>query len=240
MISKKINIAVFFLIFYVFSINANAGIFVHDMVLLKNEEILLKAETRGRFSHKGGELVEFFIDGKTIGRTLSGGDGFAFKHFSSKKAGLFIISVKSSAEEASGSMLVLNKGAKIVLTDFEGGLIDGELLKKKPRDGSQNAIKEINKRYPVVILQTGILNKKAIKELLRKHEYMDLPVIAWEDGDLFEQFVQKGIILKAVIGSDAIIDSSSKYKPLSFSFNAKDGALSVKKWEEIKKKLLKK
>lgn len=234
------SMLVFFLIFYVFSLNVSAEIFVHDIVLLKNEETLLKAETRGKFSHKGGELVEFFIDGKTIGRTLSGGDGFAFKQFSSKKTGLLKVSVKSSAEEASGVLLVLNKGSKIVITDFEGGLIEGELLKKKPRDGSQNAIKEINKRYPVVVLQTGMLSKKAIRDLLRKYEYMDLPIVAWGGGDIFAELVQKGIIIKAVIGSDALINSASKYKPLSFSFTAKEGALSVKKWEEIKKRLLKK
>lgn len=217
----------------------SAEILVHDMVIIRNEKILLKAQTKGKFLDKGGELVEFFIDGKTIGKRLSGGDGFAYREFASSKTGLRKITVKSTTYEASGVLLALNKGSKIVFVDFEEGLLGGELLKKSPKDGSQNAIKEINKRYPVVILQTGLVNKKMIREWIKKHGYMDLAITAWGGGNIFEELVQKGIIIKAVIGSNAVIDSASKYKPLSFSFTKKEGSEQVSRWDEIRRKLLK-
>lgn len=227
------------LILHTFSRYVSAEIIVHDMVIVKNEKVLLKAETKGKFLHKGGELVEFFIDGKTIGKTLSGGDGFAYREFTSSKTGMHKITVKSTNYEASGILLILSKGSKIVFVDFEEGLLEGKLLKKNPKDGSQSAIKEINKRYPVIILQTGLISKQMIREWIKKHGYMDLPITAWDSGDIFEELVQKGIIIKAVIGSNAVIDSASKYKPLSFSFTKKEGSEQVSRWDEIRRKLLK-
>lgn len=240
-VRAKVIIILFFslLILHAFLLDVSAEILVHDMVIIRNEKILLKAETKGKFLHKGGQLVEFLIDGKTIGKTLSGGDGFAYKEFSSSKTGLRKITIKSITYEASGILLVLSKGSKLVFVDFEEGLLQGELLKKNPKDGSQGAIKEINKRYPVVILQTGLINQKMIREWIKKHGYMDLPIIAWGRGDIFEELVQKGIIIKAVIGSKAVIDSANKYKPLSFSFTKNEGSEQVNRWDEIRKKLLK-
>jgi hypothetical protein len=48
--------------------NTNAEIIVHDMIALKGRLIMLVAETKGRFFPKGCELVEFFMDSKSIGR----------------------------------------------------------------------------------------------------------------------------------------------------------------------------
>lgn len=234
------SLLVFLISIHLLPLSVCAEVFVYDMIALKNEEILLKVETRGKFSRKGGELVEFFADRKPIGKALSGGDGFAFKQFSSTKTGIFNITVKSKAYESTGLLVVLKKSEKIVFTELEGGLLEGELLKQRPKEGSQDAIGEINKRYPVIILQKGVLNKKMVKEWLKKHGYKELPVISWEDGYIFRELAEKGIKIKAVIGSNAIIDSAAKYKPLSFSFTDKEGSSTVKNWDEIKKLLLKK
>jgi len=223
-----------------FAVNVFAEIFVHDMIAVRNEKTLLKAETKGRFYRKGGELVEFLVNGKSIGKTLSGGDGFVFKQFASQKTGLHKITVKSATETSDGTLLVLNKGAGIFFADVESSLLDGGLFAKKPREGSQKAIKEINKRYPVIILQTGFVSKKTIKEWLSKNGYPLLPVMPWGNGNIFDEFTEKGMKIIAVAGNNAIIDSAAEYKPLSFSFTGKDGAIDVKNWDEIRKKLLKK
>ncbi len=240
-IISVLRITLFFLIIHALSTIAYAEILVHDIVGVPKQEILLKAETKGKFSVKGGELVEFFVDGKTIGKSLSGGDGFAFKQFIPRNQGLLKIVVKSSTEESSGLLLILNKKSKIVVVDFEEGILDKKkLLQQRVKDGSQDAIREINKKYPVVVLQTGILNTKIIKESLKQFGYIDLPVIVWRGGDFFEELAQKGIIIKAVIGNKAVIDSASKFKPLSFSFTNNKESEYVEDWKEISRRLLKK
>lgn len=237
---KTLAISFFTLFLLQFLItNAEAEIFVHDIIAAKNEEILLKAEIGGMFTRRGGELVEIFVNGKSIGKALSGGDGFAFKQFTSSKAGIFKVTVKSVRGEFTGMLLVLKKGTEIVFTDIESGLLEGEFLKQRPRDGSQDALRQINKRYPVVILQAGILGKKVSKDWLKKHGFAEMPVVAWKGGDIFEELSKKGMKIKAVIGNDAIIDSAARYKPLSFSFKGKEGSIAVKNWEDVKKRLSK-
>ncbi len=229
-----------FIIIHFFALDVFAEIFVHDMVAMKNEKVLLKAEIRGKFSGKGGELLEFFINEKSIGRTLSGGDGIAYKEFLPLKTGLHRVKVKhiTNNSETTGFLLALSKRSKVVFVGFDEGLLEGKFLKTNPRLGSQNAIKEINKRYPVVILQSGLLSKRMIRQWLIKNDYIDLPVIAWGRGKVFDELVQKGIIIKAVVGSKAIIESAKKYKPLSFSFMGIESSEPVKDWDEIKRKIL--
>lgn len=239
---KSVGITIYFfclILLQLLTANADAEIFVHDHIAAKDEGMLLKAEIGGRFVRKGGELVEFFVDRKSIGKALSGGDGFAFKQFSSSRVGILKVTVKSPSDESTGLLLNLKKGTKIVFTDIEGGLMEGNLLRQMTRDGSQEAIREISKKYPVVILQAGILNKKMAKKWLEKHGFGELPVIAWHSGQIFQELREKGMVIKAVIGSDAIIDSAIQYKPLSFSFKGKEGAQEVKNWDEVRKRLLK-
>lgn len=211
-------------------------VLIHDMIVLKGEETMLKAETRGKFLSKGGEVVEFFINGKSIGKSLSGGDGFAFKQFKPLKVGKCQVTVKSGKEEGKGLLLSLRKGDAILFIDVEGTLREG-VFSVKPKKGSQETIKKLSSRFPVVYLQTGFLNTKAIKAWLKQNGFKDLPVIPWNQGMIFDEIQEKGLKIKAIIGSQSLIESGKVYKPRAFSFEEAENAEEVKDWEEIGKKL---
>lgn len=211
-------------------------VLIHDMIVLKGEETMLKAETRGKFLSKGGKVVEFFVDKKSIGKSLSGGDGFAFRQFTPLKAGIYHITVTSGKDEGNGLILSLKKVNRIIFIDVEGSLFEG-LFSKKPKKGSQKIIKKISKRFPVVFLQTELLSVKAIKTWLKKNGFVDLPVIPWRQGMIFDEIQEKGLKIKAVIGNQSVIESAKKYKPKAFIFEDVEGAEEVKNWEEIGKKL---
>ena len=234
----RVLVAFIFSIFllFVFHSSALSDVIVHDIVVPQGEEVMLRAETRGKILSKGGELVEFFVDGKSIGKTLSGGDGFAFRQFTTIKTGLHGIAVKSGVGEGNGLLLSLKKGTKIVFVDVEGSLFKGP-FSKEPKQGSQKAIKEIYRRFPIVFLQTGLLNVKALKVWLKEYQFIELPVIPWKQGALFDNINEKGFKIKAIIGSEAAIESAKGYKPLAFSFGGGEDAKEVKDWEEIRKKL---
>jgi hypothetical protein len=223
-------------LFCIFSSVAFSDVIVHDMVVPQGEEVMLRAETKGKLLSKGGELVEFFVDGKSIGKALSGGDGFAFRQLITIKTGLHRITVKSGVGEGNGLLLSLKKGTKIVFVDVEGSLLK-KPFSKEPKQGSQKAIKEMYRRFPIVFLQTGLLNVKALKAWLKGNEFMELPVIPWKQGALFDDIHEKGFKIKAIIGSGAVIESAKGYKPLAFSFEGVEDAKEVKDWEEIGKKL---
>ncbi|MGB9715420.1 MAG: hypothetical protein ACPL1G_03300 [Thermodesulfovibrionales bacterium] len=215
---------------------ALSDIVVYDIVSPAGKEVMLNAEVKGRLFKKGGEVVEFSVNGKTIGKSLTGGDGFAFKQFIPFKSGRYQISVRTEKEEGKGLLLCISKGSGIVFVDLEGSIL--ERFSNKPRKGSQESIKEINRRFPVVLLKTGPLNINIIKEWLKKNGFPNLPLIPWKQGIVFTEFVEKGFRIKAVIGGTEVINSAKEYKPLAFSFEEAEEAVEVKDWEEIKKRLI--
>jgi hypothetical protein len=227
---------VFFLILLLFPSIAFSEVIAYDMIALKGEEIMLMAETKGKFFKKGGEIVEFFINGKSIGKSLSGGDGYAFKQFLPLKVGIYKITVKSGEERDNVLLLSLQKGARIVFIDVEGSLIKG-VFSMKPKTGSQNIIKKISSQHPVIFLQTGLLGTHAIKNWLKENGFIDLPVMPWKEGLIFEEISEKGLKIKVVIGSSQVIESARAFKPKAFSFGEADDAEEVSDWGEIGKKM---
>jgi hypothetical protein len=208
------------------------------MLVLKGDETMLSAQTKGRFFPEGGRLVEFFLNGKSLGKSLSGGDGFAYKQFTPVKTGLFQIAVTSGEDDNAGLLLSLKKGDKIIFVDIEGSLFDG-IFGQKPKGGSQEVIEKLAKNSPIVFLQTGLLSIKVLKPWLKENGFVDLPVLAWEEGELFDEINKKGLKIKTIIGRQPVIGSAQEYKPQAFSFEEADDAVVVKNWEEIGEVLLK-
>lgn len=226
------------ILFCVFPASALSRVAVYDTVVVRSEKAMLRAETRGKLFSKGGELVEFFVDGKSIGKTLSGGDGVAFKPFASVTTGLRQIGVKAGEDEDTGVLLSLKRGSSIVFVDVEGSLLEG-LFSRNPRPGSQKAIKEIQKRFPVVYLQTSIVGVKPIKGWLEENEFPKLPVVPWRQGAIFDEMAKKDVKIEAIVAGRKVIESAREHKPLAFSFEASEGAEQVKHWERLSKKLQK-
>jgi hypothetical protein len=212
-------------------------VIVDDVVALQGRKVMLRAETRGRLFADGGRLVAFFIDGKSIGNTLSGGDGVAFKPFTPRKTGLYQIEAVSGDDRESGQLLVLSKGADIVFIDVEEALLDGR-FSRKPKPGSQSAVEKISKSYAVVYLQRGLIGVRMMKEWLKDHHFVALPLVPWQEGAVFDHIVEAGLGVKAVIGSAKVIESARKHGPLAFSFEPVDNAEWAGSWEEIRAKLV--
>ncbi|MBI1810822.1 MAG: hypothetical protein HY035_08635 [Nitrospirae bacterium] len=232
----KILPAAFVLIaILVLSSTAGAEVIFFDDISLKGEPVMLKAVTKGKIFSKGGQLVEFYVDGKSIGRSLSGGDGAAFKEFRAEKTGLHKVSVVSGKDKDSGFLLSLKKGAEIVFIDVEGSMFAP--LSGKPMKDSRKVIKAIAKRFPVVYLQAGVLDIRALKKLLKENEFTEAPLLPWREGNAFEEADKKGLKIKFVIGGKTVIESAKEFKPKAFSFNEVEGAEEVKGWEEIGKKM---
>ncbi len=207
----------------------------YDAISLKDKSVMLRAETKGKIFSKGGEMVEFLVNGRSIGKVLSGGDGFAFKQFSPTETGLYKISVISGKDKDRGLLLSLEKGTRVVCIDAGGSMFLP--LSMEPLKGSQKIIKAISKRFPIIYLQTEMFDITAIKKLLEKNEFISAPVLSWENGAVFDDINKKGLKIKFIIGSASVIESAKEFKPKAFSFEEVEGAEEVKDWEEIGKKL---
>lgn len=223
-------------VIFIFPAFALSDVIVHESVVPVGKETMIKAEVKGKFFGKGGEIVEFFVNGRSIGKNLSGGDGLALQQFIPSGIGIYRIKAKSGTDESTGLLLSLRKGSGIVFIDVEGSLM--ERFSNNPRQGSQKVIKDIQKKFPVVFLHATVFrNIKSIKEWLKKNKFPELPVLPWKQGLLFDDLHDEGFKMKAIIGSPDVIFSAKRYKPLAFSFEETEDAAEVKDWEEIWKKL---
>lgn len=232
----KILRAAFVLIAILFlSSTAGAEVIFFDEISLKGEIVMLKAVTKGKVFSKGGQMVEFSVEGKSIGKSLSGGDGAAFKEFRAEKTGLHKVSVVSGKDKDSGFLLSLKKGAEVVFIDVEGSMFMP--MSGKPKKDSRKIIKAIAKRFPVVYLQAGILDIRTLKKLLKENEFIDAPLLPWREGNVFEEADKKELKIKFVIGGKTVIESAKEFKPKAFSFGEVEGAEEVRDWEEIGKKM---
>jgi|WetSurMetagenome_2_1015567.scaffolds.fasta_scaffold05589_8 hypothetical protein len=221
---------------YFVSSPARADVVVYDAVAVVGKEVRLKAETRGTFFRKGGELVEFFVDGKSLGKALSGGDGEAYKAFTSAKTGLLEVSVKAGSDEDEGVLLVLKKGAAIVFVEIIGGLAETG-MPPTGRPGSREAMKKLQARFPVVYVQSSNIDIAATRKWLDDNEYPEAPVLPWDGGALFKPITGMGLNIRAVVGNPQFIESAAKWKPQSFSFEPVKGVVRLRHWKEMEEKL---
>jgi hypothetical protein len=215
---------------------AISRVFVYDDVALMGHEVMLKAETRGALFSKGGEVVEFIVDGGPIGKNLSGRDGFAVKGFVPTRTGLYKISVKSGEDKDSGLLLALERKTRIVFIDVAGSLLEGPFGETE-KPGSSKAITKIHKRFPIVYLLKGLLSVEAIRTWLKKNNFPVAPVLAWGQGEVFREIKERDLQIKAIIGGPDVIESARMYRPLAFSFDSMEDAEVVENWREIEKKL---
>jgi len=215
-----------------FSSPIQADVFVYDAVAVVGEEGRLKAETRGAVFIKGGELVEFFVDDTSLGKTLSGGDGAAYRFYKASLPGLKTVRAVSREMTGTGFLLVLKPGAGVVAVDVEGALLlEGFMSPGRPE--SRRVLESIAKRYPLIYLQSGETNLKAVRHWVQKNEYADSPLLPWDGGALFDALAKKGLKIRAVIGGPAVIESALKHKPQAFSFTRVKGAVLLKGWKEL-------
>jgi hypothetical protein len=215
---------------------AVSRVLVYDDVALKGQEIMLRAETRGTILSKGGEIVEFIVDGRSIGKNLSGRDGFAVKGFAPARTGLYKITVRSGEDKDSGILLALERKTRIVFIDVGGSLLEGPFGEKE-RPESRKAITKIQKRFPIVYLLKGLLSVEAIRTWLKKNNFPVAPILLWGQGEVFREIRERDLQIKAIIGAPDVIESAHMYKPLAFSFDSVEDAEVVENWREIGKKL---
>lgn len=225
------------MLFFFIPVVVFSEVLVRDQIVIAGAEVQLQAETKGVYFAKGGQVVEFFRNDKSLGSVLSGGDGIAYKPQVFSAKGLFRISAKSKKDRGTGAVLSLGRGQGVVCIDIEGGLLAGP-FSREPVQKSREAVRKIIRKYPVVYLHTGVLGVPSVKEWLRKNAFPESVVITWDLGSAFREMNRKGIKIRAVIGSQVFAESGREFATDIFSLDESAGAAQARDWAEIEKKLL--
>jgi len=216
---------------------AHAEVVVRDDVAVAGESVMLGARTKGRLLARGGELVEFAVDGVSLGKNLSGGDGWAYRAFTPKRAKLYEIRAASGEDKGAGYLLAVKKGGGVLFIDVRGALFSSP-FSRKPMPGSLEAVKRLGEKLPIVYLYAD-LPESASRAWLRENGFPPAPLLGWRGGGVFDYVSDKGLKVKAVVGSPSVAESALGFDARAFTFerSASDDVMEVDSWDDVEKEM---
>ncbi|RMG00314.1 MAG: hypothetical protein D6726_11470 [Nitrospirae bacterium] len=207
-----------------------AGVQVQDQVATTGKGIMLSARTGSTFFAKGGEIVEFFLDGRSLGKRLSGGDGYAYMEYKPDRKGLFTIKVEHGNEKAEGLLLVVGKAEEVLLVGIEGGVLES-IFPERLRDGVDNALKKLADRYRIIYI-TGMPLGPLVRERIREWGLPESVVLRW-DRSVYEGLSDLGVKIKAVVGSPGLIAEVDDDSVKRYTFEESEEGKVVDSWHDL-------
>lgn len=211
------------------------AVIVYDRVTTVNTPVYLKVLTKGRIFADGGRLVEFFLDEKSLGKNLTGGDGYGYRKYVPQQAGIIKLRATSDGESGNGIVLVMKKSEKAILIEIEGGFKDA-VVSDIAAGAGRRAVAEMKQKYRVIYLSrnTGV---RMARSWLDEMEFPDAPVLRWKGAQTLNALKEKGIQLYAIIGAGAVIEAAADHVNNRYTFDKTQKGQTVRDWHELMTKL---
>jgi hypothetical protein len=220
-----------FLSIFFFPYLADASVTVFDAVAVSGRNVLLKALIKGRLFPEGGRIVDFYVEGRRVGRTMSGGDGYAFLEYLPEDTGPKSVEARSGDDGDKGVILVMKENERVILIELEGGLV-GPIFYGKAHKGSMDVLKKLNEKYRLIYI-SSFIGISGSRRLLKKRALPYSAVLEWGGAELLEELEATGIKVHAIVGSPSILTESVDYVKHRFSFQETDDGTVVEGWKEI-------
>lgn len=223
-----------------FPLVASASVEVRDTVTVKGRSVMLSARTGGTFlsiGAEGGKVVEFSVEGKVIGKTLSGGDAVAYMEYTSKKKGLYELLARSGRDENMGLLLVAESGASVLLVDVAGALFK-DPIGRDSRDDTLEALKTLGSRYQIIYLYSRLFGLKHARKWLRDKGFPLMPVLGYQQGRTVRHLRLMGLSVEAIVTGPVVIGGIQEMDVKVFTFDKEGEGEQVSTWEEVREALL--
>ena len=214
-----------------------SAVIVYDRVTTVGTPVYLKVLTKGRIFADGGRLVEFYLDDKRFGKNLTGGDGYGYRKYNPRRAGIINVRATSKGESDAGLLLVMKKSEKAVLIEIEDGFKDA-FISDIAAGASRQAVKQLLKKYRVIYLSrfTGI---RMARSWLDEMEFPDAPVLQWKGEQTLNALKEKSINLYGIIGPASVIATAADHIKKRYTFDQNQKEQTVKDWQEVMERLSK-
>ncbi len=181
------------------SARPSASIIAFDQLIQPNQPVRLSVRlVTGGLSFVrrpiSGERIEFLIEDRSLGQTLTGGDGMAVKRFTPSKPGLYVITVRlveNQRYEADAAELVVacrNNSDPILPVSLSSVRIPSNppAVPFSPAPSSEampaaaEVLSKLSDRYQLVYLETGdeALGPD-VKDWLARQEFPPAPLFVW-------------------------------------------------------------
>jgi hypothetical protein len=235
-LTKKIRFVLLILGFSILpAAHGLSSVIVFDRVTTVGTPVYLKVLTKGRIFADGGRLVEFYLDDKRFGKNLTGGDGYGYRKYIPRRAGMIKVRATSQGEGDSGLLLVMKKSEKAVLIEIESGLKDAFISDIAAGAGRQ-AVGQLLKKYRVIYLSrySGI---RIARISLDKMEFPEAPVLEWRGEQTLKALKENGVNLYAIIGPASVISTAAGHIENRYTFDENQKEHTVKDWQEVLQRL---
>ncbi len=157
-----------------------------------------------------GERIEFMLEGRSLGQTLTGGDGMAVKSFTPSKPGFYLITVRLmenpryNADEAElyiacrmVSDPILPVTLSSVRTPSQPPAVPfSPAPSSEPMPGAAKILVKLSERYQLIYIETGDERMGSdVKDWLALQEFPPAPLFIWplpgETEGRADRFVEK-------------------------------------------------
>jgi hypothetical protein len=237
-LTKKIRFALLILGLLILpAVRSLGAVIVFDRVTTVGTPVYLKVLTKGRIFADGGRLVEFYLDDKRFAKNLTGADGYGYRKYIPRRAGMIKIRATSKGESGSGLLLVMKKSEKAVLIEIEGGLKDVFISHIAAGAGRQ-AVRQLLKKYRVIYL-SGYSGIRMARISLDEMEFPEAPVLRWQGEQTLKTLKENGVNLYAIIGPAGVISTAAGHIENRYTFDENQKEHTVKDWHELMKLLSK-
>ncbi len=206
------------------------------MVTVKGSTVMLSARTGGTFFAEGGELVEFSVSGKALGKTLSGGDAVAYMEFTAKQKGLHEILARSGGDEDKGLLLVAEPGTNVLLVDVAGALFK-DPIGHNPRDDALEVLKALGSRYQIIYLHSRLFGLKLARKWLKDNGFPAMPVTLYQKGRSIRRLRRMGLSVEAIVTGPVVMGEVLERDVKVFTFDKEGTGEHVSTWEEVREAL---
>jgi hypothetical protein len=215
---------------------AEAATIVFDRVTTVGTSVYLKVLTKGRLFSQGGKRVTFYLDGKPLGKTLTGGDGYGYLKYTPERKGIQNIEVRADEDKGSGRILVLAKDEKAIVLEIEGSL-KPSLYSEDIRSEGREAVSTLIRSHKIIYLNR-FFDTGLSKKWLEKEKFPPSVIMRWRGSGSFAYLREQGVNLWVFIGSAALISASTEYFEKSYTFEETEKGKKVDDWSEVVKLLL--
>ncbi len=212
-----------------------ARIIVFDAATAVDSPVFIRVQTRGTVFSAGGLLAEIEVAGKTAGSVLTGVDGFGYLKYTPARSGLLTVTARLAEKSGQGRLLSVAPTDPVLVVQIDGP------IRRLPKltaavENAADSLRSLSEAYRIVYV-AGMLGAAVDRAWLSSVNVPDSVVLSGEGAALLEGLEEKGVHIRAVVGSQPLLDAAEKRVPHRFGFETEDKKLRVDSWEELEKKL---
>jgi hypothetical protein len=227
----KAVLGLFFLLAAMPATPAAARVVVFDAATSVHTPVFVRFQTRGAVFSEGGRRIDVRVGEKTAGKVLTGADGYGYLKYTPTHHGLLKITARSGDESGSGRLLSVLPTDPVLVVEIDGPVRRLPKLAAAVEDAAA-ALRSLSKAFRIVYL-AGLLGPAVDRAWLASVDVPESVVISGKDAASLKALRKRGLLLRAVVGSEELLTAADGIVPHRYGFETAEAKWRVENWEAL-------